>query len=92
MSNESNYCALEIELDMARAEEQYINKQSLRWSTHGHRSRQGTTEEHAEPYGRVSYDSDRNKKGSRSCGVLSAARFLREIKAEKNCRYPVVTS
>ena len=54
MSNESNYCALEIELDMAHAEEQYrprprpINKRSLRWSTHGHRSRQGTTEEHVE--------------------------------------------
>jgi len=48
MSNESNYCALEIELDMACAEEQYINKRSLRWSTHGHRSSQGTTEEHVE--------------------------------------------
>jgi len=32
------------ELDMAHAEEQYINKRS----THGHRSRQGTTEEHVE--------------------------------------------
>ena len=50
MSNESNYCALKIELDMTHAEEQYkpINKRSLRWSTHGHRSRQGTTEEHVE--------------------------------------------
>ena len=52
MSNESNYCALEIELDMAHAEEQYrprpINKRSLKWFTHGHRSRQGTTEEHVE--------------------------------------------
>jgi len=39
---------VEIKLDMAHAEEQYMNKQFLRWSTHGHRSRQGTTEEHVE--------------------------------------------
>jgi len=48
MSNGSNYRALEIELDMAHAEEQYINKQSLKWITRSHRLRQGTTEEHVE--------------------------------------------
>jgi len=57
MSNESSYSALEIELDMAHAEKhyEYIDKQSLRWSTHGHRSRQGTTEEHVEENLRESF-------------------------------------
>ena len=93
MSNESNY-ALEIEMDMAHAEEQYINERSLRWSTHGHRSIQGTTEEHAEKNLMRKFHMIQTeiKKAQDYVGYCRRSRFLREIKAEKNCRSPVVTS
>jgi len=93
MSNESNY-ALEIEMDMAHAEEQYINERSLRWSTHGHRSRQGTTEEHAEEnlMGKFHMIQTKINKAQDHVGYCRRPRFLGEIKAEKNCRSPVVTS
>jgi len=94
MSNESNYCALEIELDMAHAEEQYINKRSLKWSTHGHRSRQGTTKEHVEEnlMGKFHMIQTEIKKAQDHVGYCRRPRFLREIKGEKNYRSPVVTS
>ena len=79
---------------MAHTEEQYINKQSLRWSTHGHRSRQGTTEEHVEEnlMGKFHMIRTEMKKAQDHVGYCQWHRFLREIKAEKNSRYPVVTS
>ena len=79
---------------MARAEEQYINKRSLRWSTHGHRSRQGTTEEHIEEnlMGKFHMIQTEIKKARDHVGHCQRPRFLREIKAENNCRSPVVTS
>ena len=83
---------------MAHAEEQYrprpINKRSLKWFTHGHKSRQGTTEEHVEEnlMGKFHMIQTVIKKAQDHVGYCRRPRFLREIKAEKNCRSHVVTS